>query len=164
MKYSALIFMVVLTMWSCKGNDESAYQDIAVLDMEMDQPHPGKSLMETYCYVCHAPKDSHDEQIAPPMIAVKKHYLNNDLSKEEFISAIAQWVKEPNEDKAKMFGAVRQFGLMPKTIYPDNTVELIADYIFDNKIDEPEWFAEHYQNRGRKGMGKGKVRFRNAVN
>ena len=50
--------------------------------------HPGKKLMETNCYVCHSPTASHEGRIGPPMIAVKKHYMNSDTSKKEFIASM----------------------------------------------------------------------------
>jgi len=35
----------------------------------------GYRLMKTYCYICHNPEvKSHDQMLAPPMMAVKKHY------------------------------------------------------------------------------------------
>ena len=165
MKQFALIFVFVVTLVGCKNNQIDSYQEIAALNTENETDlHPGKQLMETYCYVCHAPKEAHEQQIAPPMIAVKKHYLNDGISKEDFITSIENWVHNPNEDNARMYGAIRQFGLMPKTAYPENTVQLIADYIYDNNIEEPEWFAEHYQNRGGKGKGKGKGKWKNSIN
>lgn len=128
--------------------------------------HPGKKLMETNCYVCHSPTASEADRIGPPMIAIKKHYINNDTSKEEFIEAMQAWIKNPNEDDAKMFGAVRRFGVMPKTPYPEETVKQIADYMYDFEIDQPEWFEDHYnEEKGmhngqgmKKGQGNGKGR------
>ena len=114
-----------------------------------------KKLLETYCYACHDPKTPEDKRLAPPMIAVKTRYIFNDTTKEEFINIVQNWVKNPNEKDAKMFGAVKRFGVMPKLPFPEKDVKQIADFVFDNKIDGPEWFQEHFkQNRGRgmKGM------------
>ena len=52
------------------------------------QEHPGKQLMENNCYACHNPKSTEEALIAPPMVAVKMHYISEDTSKEEFIDTM----------------------------------------------------------------------------
>ncbi|WNH09787.1 hypothetical protein [Thalassobellus suaedae] len=47
-----------------------------------------------------------------------------------------------------MFGAVRRFGVMQKLPYPDKVIEQIADYVYDNDIEKPVWFEEHYKQMG----------------
>jgi hypothetical protein len=121
--------------------------------------HPGKKLMEIHCYTCHSPTASQNNRIGPPMIAIKKHYLNDDTTKEEFIAAIQTWIKNPNVSNAKMFGAIKRFGVMPKQEFPEETIKLIAEYMYDYNIDEPNWFEAHFnkergKNKGQ-GMGKG---------
>lgn len=105
--------------------------------------HPGKKLMETNCYVCHSPSASHDKRIAPPMIAIKKHYISKSTTKEEFKTALLNWINNPSKENSKMKGAIKKFGVMPKTPFPEETILLIADYMFDNKIDKPKWFKMH---------------------
>ena len=121
-----------------------------------NKTHPGKKLMETNCYVCHSPTASQEDRIGPPMIAIKKHYINENTTKEEFVNAMRAWVKNPIEENAKMFGAVRRFGVMPKTPYPEETIELISEYMFNNEIEQPEWFEEHFNAERGKGMKNGK--------
>ena len=126
--------------------------------------HPGKKLMETNCYVCHSPTASHDDRIGPPMVAIKRHYIDDETTKEQFISDLKAWIKNPNEADAKMRGAVRRFGVMPKQAFPEETIEKIADYMYDFEIDQPEWFEDHFnEEKGKhngngrgKGMGQGK--------
>ena len=93
-------------------------------------------------------------------LIIKKHYINDDTSKEQFIKTIQTWIKNPNKDDAKMYSAVRRFGVMPKTPFPEATIQQIADYMFDNNIEQPEWFEDHFnEEKGkRKGQGKGKGR------
>ena len=43
-----------------------------------------------------------------------------------------------------MPGAIKKFGLMPYQFYPENTIRQIADYMFDNEVEKPEWFEAHY--------------------
>lgn len=160
--------LMLLAFSSCSNKAKTtsvAYVDVSVVE---NDPHPGKQLMETYCYVCHSPTASEDDRLGPPMIAVKKHYITEDTTQEEFEAALQNWIKNPNEEDAKMFGAVRRFGVMTKTPFPEDAITQIADYIFNNDIEQPEWFEEHFkqgQGKGKvkgkgkgKGMGKGKAK------
>mgnify|MGYP000235821493 CR=1 FL=1 len=45
------------------------------------QTHPGKKIMETECYICHNPKASEANMIAPPMIAIKTFYKGENTTK-----------------------------------------------------------------------------------
>ena len=103
--------------------------------------------METNCYVCHSPTASHKNRIAPPMIAIKKHYINDKTSKEKFIQSMQSWIKNPTKENAKMSGAVNRFGVMPKQLFPEETIKQIADYLFDNTLEKPKWFQEHFNKK-----------------
>lgn len=154
-----LISVFILSCNNSKNKDLSAFEK----NMQANN-HPGKKLMETNCYVCHSPTASHDDRIGPPMIAIKKHYIDDETTKEQFIADMKAWIKNPNETDAKMRGAVRRFGVMPKQAFPEETIEKIADYMYDFEIDQPEWFEDHFnEEKGKhngngqgKGMGKGK--------
>lgn len=145
-----MLFIFVAT--SCKNaTNQDDYKDIAIVTNDKSE-HPGKQLLETNCYVCHSPILGEEGRIAPPMIAIKKHYISEDTTKDEFIESIQNWIKNPNEDDAKMYGAVRRFGVMPNTPFPEDTIEKIADYMFENEIDQPEWFDDHFNSRGGRNM------------
>ncbi|MGB3343919.1 MAG: DUF3365 domain-containing protein [Aequorivita sp.] len=162
--------MVVLlsTLMACNTQQKNSYSGIDgnsdELAMATHQDHPGKELMANNCYVCHSPKATEESMIAPPMTAVKMHYLSEDTSKEDFVNEIVSFLKNPSEETSKMPGAIKKFGLMPYQFYPENTLEQIADYMFDDEIEEPEWFGEHYAKmhgdrpvrKGRMGQGKGR--------
>jgi len=161
MKYIALILLSVFVL-SCNN---SKNKDLSAFEKNMQaNNHPGKKLMETNCYVCHSPTASHDNRIGPPMVAIKKHYIDNETTKEQFIADMKAWIKNPNEADAKMRGAVRRFGVMPMQAFPEETIEKIADYMYDFEIDQPEWFEDHFnEEKGKhngngkgKGMGNGK--------
>lgn len=157
MKKALLLTLFVVLLYSCNNSNKSEY---SVFEKQNEaNKHPGKKLMETNCYSCHSPVGSQDNRIGPPMIAIKKHYLNSDTSKEEFISSIQTWIKNPNKEDAKMFGAVKRFGVMPNQPFPDETIRQIADYMYDFDIDQPDWFEAHFKEetstaKGH-GMGKG---------
>ena len=157
------------TFLACNTNSKKYYSavksDSEIAAQAISQEYPGKKLMETNCYVCHNPKTAEADIIAPPMVAVKMHYISEETTKENFIEDMVAWSKKPSQETSKMPGAVKKFGLMPYQFFPENTIKQIAEYIYDNDIDEPEWFAEHYSKmhgdgprmKGKmgKGMGKG---------
>jgi len=142
-KIRLLIVLSGVIFLSCKEQTQDKTEYLALNSINQLSEHPGKKLMETYCFACHNPTASHDNRLAPPMIAIKKHYINSDTTKEEFVNSIQAWIKNPNEDDAKMYGAVRRFGVMLKQPFAEDDLKLIADYMFDNDIEQPEWFEEH---------------------
>ncbi|XMO87046.1 DUF3365 domain-containing protein [Algibacter sp. AS12] len=123
-------------------------------NQENAEQHPGKKLMETNCYVCHSTTASEANRIGPPMIAIKKHYIDNNTTKEAFIKSMQAWIKNPNKEDAKMYGAVKRFGVMPKQAYPEETIKNIAEYMYDFKIEQPEWFEDHYKKHKSPGNGQ----------
>ncbi|MGF1555378.1 DUF3365 domain-containing protein [Paucihalobacter sp.] len=154
-----LLLMIFTFFQSCTDSKkEGTYTSNSIQNQQNNQEHPGKKLMETNCYVCHSPTAGHDDRIGPPMIAIKQHYINEHITKEEFVESMQSWIKNPNEADAKMKGAVRKFGVMPKTPYPEATIHKIAEYMYDYDIEQPEWFEEHFNemNPGVKGKGMGK--------
>ncbi|WCO02865.1 c-type heme family protein [Psychroserpens ponticola] len=155
MKKTLIIFTLSLFIFSC-NNEKKNTTLTSVKTLEGESAHPGKKLMETNCYVCHSPTASQDDRVGPPMIAIKKHYIDSNTSKDEFIKSMQAWIKNPKEDDAKMFGAVKRFGLMPKQSFPDETIQQIADYMFDNEIEQPIWFEDHFKGKKEKGKGNNK--------
>jgi len=151
-RYGILLSFIV--MMSCNNSKKESYI-VKNERPEINITHPGKKLLETNCNICHSPTASHDERLGPPMIAIKKHYIDSETTKEDFINKIQSWIKNPNEEDAKMFGAVRRFGVMPKQSFPEETVKLIAEYLYDYDIEQPEWFEEHHRNEKGKGRQKG---------
>lgn len=150
-----LLSLVVVLFLGCK-NEKDPYSNLASAANAQSFSHPGKELLETNCYACHSPSADHDNRLAPPMAAVKMHYINTSTTKEEFTEEMQDWIKNPTESKAKMRGAVRRFGLMPKAFYSEETIEKIADYIYDHEIEQPAWFESHRNEK--QGMQKGQNR------
>ena len=120
----------------------------------------GFELMETYCFTCHSPDASMDNRIAPPMVAVKRHYIDDSVSEEIFTADLSEWVTNPDSGRVKMPGAVEKFGLMPKMPLGEDELAAIAHYIYNTELEKPGWFEEHYQEehgkyQGKMGRGKG---------
>lgn len=138
-----------------KSGPQVTTTDTEMANLQMN--HIGKKIMETECYICHNPKVNQESMIAPPMIAIKRHYIGENTTKEQFTQDLIKWVNDP-EAKTKMPGAQRRFGKMPYMPYPEEEIAQIADYLYDHDIDKPVWFDAHFENEhgNGKGMGKGK--------
>ncbi|WP_147678738.1 c-type heme family protein [Algibacter pacificus] len=153
MKNAIILVILSIFIFSCNNSKKKEY---SAFDNQMKaNNHPGKKLMETNCYTCHSPSASETDRIGPPMIAIKKRYINNNTTKEEFIADMQAWIKDPNKEHSKMPGAVQQFGVMPKQPFPEKTIAQIADFMYDFDIDKPDWFEAHYNEQHGNGMGKG---------
>jgi len=105
----------------------------------------GEKLLSTYCYQCHDPKMSIDNNLAPPMIAIKNHYIIEETSKEAFRSDLLAWMSGPSAEKSKMLDAVEKYGLMNHQVYPDSVIIGIAEYLYDNEVEQPEWYEKHHE-------------------
>ncbi|MBD0823981.1 hypothetical protein [Aestuariibaculum marinum] len=150
------LLVLVAALSSCKNNDK---QNPVVTEQPKEATvHPGKKLMETYCYSCHDATTSHDNRLAPPMIAIKKRYISANTTKEEFTEDMLLWMKKPSEEISKMPEAVERFGVMPIMVFPDRVIKQISEYMYNNDIAQPEWFEAHFkeQQGKRKGMGMNK--------
>ncbi|AXO79560.1 DUF3365 domain-containing protein [Olleya aquimaris] len=146
--------VLIVVFLGCKNTKNEAY---SVFDKQMEaNKHPGKKLMEINCYTCHSPSASQSDRIGPPMIAIKKHYINENTTKAQFTVDMQSWIKNPNAQDTKMYGAVKRFGVMPKQSFPEETIAKIAEYMFDYEIDQPEWFEKHYNEE--KGDFKSNVK------
>ena len=160
MKYLSFLTILLMTLVGCKeaNKTEAKPVEIGLENSTADHAkiHPGKKIIETECYLCHNPKASEVSMIAPPMVAIKKHYIDSTTTKEQFTKAIVGWINDPQEEKSKMPGAINRFGIMPYQPYPEETISLIAEYMYDYEIAQPEWFDEHFQREHGRRMGKGK--------
>ena len=146
-----IILLTIITLFSCNKKNNEPQPILATNQVVFNKDNPeGKKLMETHCYLCHSPNAGENEgRIAPPMVAIKARYIDKEgYNKEEFIAAMTSFVKNPTEDKALMYGAVKKHGLMPRQVFPEGSVEKIADFMFDYQIEAPSWFKEHWEGHG----------------
>lgn len=103
-------------------------------------------LLKNNCYSCHSVNTkSHDELIAPPMIAVKRRYSTVYSDREDFIRHIVDWAKAPKAENAIMYGAVDKFKVMPYVQFNEKDLKRIAAFLYDNDIEKPEWFEAHFK-------------------
>lgn len=147
---NSILFIILLVIASCQKDKNLQQIPIDEKVLEVTKEHEGKKLMETHCYLCHSPNAAENEgRIAPPMVAIKARYIDKEgYNKEEFIVAMTSFVKNPTEEKALMYGALKKHGLMPKQAFLEGSIEKIADFMFDYQIEEPKWFKEHWEGHG----------------
>ena len=107
----------------------------------------GEKLYKTYCSACHGVTGGMDmsKRVAPPVIAVRMHYLGPYPDKAAFVAAVANWLEKPDESKTLMPGAIRKFKLMPAVPVARGDAEKIATYIYEGKLESPAGFEEHYE-------------------
>lgn len=127
LKYT--VFVIPLVLISCTGEVNSlSSEENETASLE------GKALMEKNCYVCHNTQGT-DNMLAPPMSRVRDHYMDDETTRDEFVSAIISWCDNPTEEASLMPGARRKFGLMPKQVFNPEELESIANYLFEEKSD-----------------------------
>lgn len=150
--------LLMLFLFAIIQSCQSAGADSAKMasSEENEAKHPGLALMETQCYSCHHPDAPHDSRLAPPMIAVKEHYMRDEPSQQEFTNAMLEFLKQPTKDKSKMPGAVRRFGLMPKMAFNESDIIKISEYLYTEEVLAPDWYADHKKEKHGEGHGHGK--------
>lgn len=147
---------ILLMVSSCKNNTQSTvYNEVddVLAQNGMTQSEAYKK-MKTLCFSCHSPTAEMDMRMAPPMVAVKNHYTKQYSNEKEFIEGIWDFMQEPTENKALMKGAVKRFGLMPYMPYKEEDIKAIGAYMYNNELEKPDWFDEHYKNDHAKGKMK----------
>ena len=149
-----VVLLMIFTSCNKQKSSEDFNKNIAST-IESDDAEALK-LFQQKCYACHSvATKSHDEIIAPPMIAVKKRYSMQYDNKEDFVNAVVAYASDPKAENALMIGAVNQFKAMPKQAFSEEDLKKIATYIYENKIETPEWFEEHFQQNHKNGQGMG---------
>lgn len=141
---------------SCNKQKSSDDFNINIADNIESDDAEALKLFQQKCYACHSvATKSHDEIIAPPMIAVKKRYSMQYDNKEDFVNAVVAYSSDPKAENALMIGAVDKFKAMPKQAFEEADLKKIAAYIYDHQIETPEWFEEHFQQNHKNGQGMG---------
>jgi len=146
----------LLLLASCDNDKKPGNKYVAQITSQQAkilQEHTGKKLMEAYCYACHGPELKGDKRLAPPMFAVKKHYKEEGVTEQEFVGLIVEWAKEPSREKSRMPGALDRFGIMPYQPFPEDSLKLIASYIYHNEMERPGGHG-HGKGKGKRGKNK----------
>ncbi len=117
-----------------------------------EQLTAGQKNFESLCLACHNATATKNDRIAPPMVAITEHYISDETSLDEFIQQVTDYVNDPTEEKSKMPGAVRKFGLMPKMGYSSEQLNSVATYLFHNHttLERPVGFKAHRKQQQNK--------------
>ena len=99
----------------------------------------GKELLESKCMVCHKIQDDKKAMLAPPFAHIKRKYSKVKKSEQAFNNAMVAFTINPKKEDAMMFGALKQFGVMPNLNFNKEEVTKIVQYIYANDFSEPEW-------------------------
>lgn len=150
--YTIYIFIfIAVTTYNCSNSNSSEkVSEIETKKPSQEELNEGLKLAENNCFSCHSPNASMENRLAPPMIAVKKHYIDENISFEDFKTEFMSFIDSPSEEKSKMPGAVRRFDLMPKMNFKSEDISKIAAYLYYSEIEKPEWFEKHHQEEKRK--------------
>lgn len=153
---AAILLVAIIIINGCQGT-EAENNSTATDDAKLAL---GFQLLETNCFSCHSPDASMDNRIAPPMVAVKRHYIDGSVSEATFTAELTEWVINPDSSKTKMPGAIQKFGVMPKMGFDEEQLAAIAYYIYHTELEQPDWFEQHYQEEHGKylsqmGQGQG---------
>lgn len=140
-----LLLTAISFLVSCNQNKKPDYKN-TTQKKTTEVAHLGEELLKKECYTCHSPSASEKERVAPPMIAIKAHYINKNITKEKFTNNFINFVKRPTKEKAKLNGAIKRFGLMPYQDYKEENLKQIAEYLYDYQIEEPSWFNKHWKD------------------
>jgi mono/diheme cytochrome c family protein len=135
--------LIVLVSVQAKDAPQSPSKEGVNILLQIEQEHDIKALklMAQQCFSCHNPDMTGGPQsrLGPPMFMVRRHYYHEGVSKDEFIAGIVSFVKNPSEEKSKMKGAIKNFGLMPGIYVDEDEIKLIAAYIYDNDLSSEQW-------------------------
>jgi cytochrome c len=121
----------------------------ASLASDTNARNEGEALYKTHCSSCHGNTGGMDmhKRVAPPIVAVRMHYLGSYPDKNAFVMAVAQWVEKQDASQSLMRGAIRRFNIMPPISIPKKDAEKIAAYVFDGDIEKPAGFDQHFNER-----------------
>ncbi len=138
-----LFILLSFTLASCSTDNPNEEQpDLPLADPELlAQMAYGQELMEGACYSCHNPDESSTGRLAPPMVAVKEHYINEGTSFDTFADELVRFVQRPSKGYAKMHGAINVFGLMPAQPHNEADLRAIAAYLYHGDLTKPDWLT-----------------------
>ena len=106
--------------------------------------HPGRAVYERYCLACHK-YDRSQPMLAPPIFAVKDHYLRRFADPEALKVAMIRYITSGEKREILMPGAVQKFGEMPVLPYPEEALSEIIDFVLETDFSKPDWYDAHFK-------------------
>ena len=140
--FAGLVLTVAIPVFASVGRLKPHQKFESKISLDEESDTKALALIHTKCFNCHNPDMKAETRLAPPMHMVREHYYTSEINKAEFVNQITNFVMEPTAEKSVMSGAVRNFGLMPKSIFEESEIEIIAAYIFDNDLASDGWYKK----------------------
>ncbi len=91
----------------------------------------GSLLLYGNCTTCHYEKESLS---APSLRIIKKRYIKAFPQKKDFVEYMSTWVLKPNKQNSIMDDMIEKYELMPQLGYDKDTLEKIAEYIYETEF------------------------------
>ena len=109
----------------------------------------GIGWMATHCLICHRVDDlTIDEMLAPPLWAVRAHYLAEYPEPQTFVNAVTAFVIDPQADRSLLPYAVEHYGLKAPVSLDEEKIRAVAWAIYAGQVERPVW-AREYKKRYR---------------
>lgn len=149
--FTLLAFTLLATIGgvsAAPASEPASLEKMASLDQH--RLAMGFRALESSCFGCHSPEMTTDSRVAPPMAAIKKHYVGPDTTFETFSRTFVEFVDNPTAANSQMPGAIETFGLMPQLSMEPEVVQQIAYYLFNTPLERPGWFQRDYGDEQRR--------------
>lgn len=140
--FTGFIFLLTIPLFASIGSPKPIQNNQTIIYSDETSDTKVLALIHSKCFVCHNPDMKGETRLAPPMHMVRQHYYTTEISKAEFVDQITNFAMNPTTEKSVMPGAVRNFGLMPKSVFEESEVKIIAAYIFDNDLASDSWYKK----------------------
>lgn len=160
--YCSIIFLVLISILTfteitarSKKKKKSKAQTEQSIYTKMSRTETIKA-MEDNCFSCHIPNANANTRVAPIWKEIKNAYKTtaqtderaNSKTKKEldiktkqnFVESFVKFTLQPNEDNSKMPGSIKKYGIMPKFNYDKNVVFNIANFIYENDLNNDKWY------------------------
>ena len=143
MKHISIIVFVMFMWGTACTNKPDAEKDTTYTEFELAEVVSAKENIETVCYACHSPSASPDDRFAPPLEVAKRNYLSDTAGRDEFVEKMVQFVLYPTAEQSVLHSDVEQYGLMDPVGFSEDDVRAIAEYIYDNELEKPDWLLDN---------------------
>ncbi|MEZ5470964.1 MAG: DUF3365 domain-containing protein [Marinicella sp.] len=116
----------------------------------------GQAAFQSLCSSCHS-EPGNQPRLAPPVFAIKSHYISDDTDEAAFTQAITDFVLNPQQENAKMLGAVKKFGVMPQMGFAEEQIKQIASYFYHGNFQPPngQHGEKHHQQTNQSALSQG---------
>ena len=126
---------------------ETLKQDLAEVEKEIKQLTTGEAedqllvegrqKFEMFCMTCHFYKPKPGNMLAPPVFAIRSHYLQTHANEKEFREAITAYASSPSEEKSLMPGAIMRFKIMPPIPVGTENLKAITHFLYHTDFSRP---------------------------